>query len=445
MATKKFFSTKWKNVLWLVLPVLAGIGIVFAAPLLKKGPQKVQIKERPVKVRTIKVSKIDVVARIVGYGRVAPARTWNAVAEVAGQVNWIAAELSDGLIVKSGNELLVIENSDYLLVLAQMDARLKASNVKSKAATDALVIANQELVLLQAEYDRKKQLAQKGTVSNATLQAAKRPMLAGRSKVANLQNTINLISAEHQVLIAQQGVAKLDLKRTRIKAPFDARITTVKIGVAQYANRGQLLFSADGIDVAEIAAQFPVGILRPLIMASNASGLANIQRGALTLGAIVRLRTPTHTVEWQAKVARVSGSIDPQTQSLGVVIAVDKPTELARPGKRPPLFRNTFVEVELVSTPIKSQITVPLNAIHQGKVYVVDSDSRLEKRNVKVRFSQKGYAVLAKGLKPGEDIVVSDLVTAIEGMLLAPQQDKKTKRAMIINATGKEPGKEPAK
>jgi multidrug efflux pump subunit AcrA (membrane-fusion protein) len=215
----------------------------------------------------------------------------------------------------------------------------------------------------------------------------------------------------------------------------------VNIGVAQYANKGQLLFSADGLDVAEIAAQFPVGILRPLINASEGSGGDAMRRGALGLQAVVRLRTATHMVEWPARISHVGATIDPQTQSLGVVVAVDRPYAIAEPGERPPLLRNTFVEVELASPPLADQLVVPIDAVHDGFVYVVDGDSRLAKRQVKVRFAQNGYAVLDAGVAAGDRVVTSDLVSAVEGMLLAPQEDRKTKRQMILAATGKEPAK----
>ena len=433
--------SKWKHVLWLLIPILAGIAIIVIAPLMKSGPKKIETVERPVKVRVIKISKIDVVARAIGYGKVAPARTWDAVAEVAGQVEWIADDLQDGRVVRAGTELLRIEDSNYQLALVQAEAQLRASEVKGKTTRDALAIAKKELELLRVEFRRKQELVQKGTVSKAAADAAERPLLAGQTQVANLQNTIDLNIAEHQVLLAQRDVAKLDLERTHKVAPFDARLTVVNIGIAQYANKGQLMFSADGLDVAEVAAQFPVGILRPLIGASDKGGTLKIRQNALSLQAVVRLRTATHTVEWPARITRVTGTIDPQTQSLGIVATVDDPSKMAKPGERPPLFRNTFVEVELSSAPITGQIVVPSSAVHQGMIYVVDGDLRLEKRTVKVAFSQKGYTVLQKGLKPGERIVTSDLITAIDGMLLAPQEDKKTKRRMIRDATGKEPSK----
>ncbi len=214
------------------------------------------------------------------------------------------------------------------------------------------------------------------------------------------------------------------------------RITDVKIGEAQYANKGQLLFTADGLDVAEVEAQFPIGILRPLIAATTGAG--DTPAVAVTgLQAKVRLRTATHMAEWSARIDRAAGAIDPETQSLGVVVAIDDPAGQAMPGKRPPLLRNTFVEVELVAPEMEGQLAVPLSAIHAGKVHVVGAENRLDIRDAEIAFSQRGFAVLKGGVQAGEMIVTSDLASAVPGMLLDPQEDRKSKRRMVEAATGK--------
>lgn len=436
MSDKHLFSNKWTRSIAILLPVLIGIAVIVIAPRLKSPPQTMETAERATKVRVIKVSKIDIVPRVVGFGKVSPARTWESVAEVAGQVVWIADELRDGRIIKAGTELLRIEDANYKLALSQADAQLRAAKAKSKATEDALLIARKELKLLQTEYERQKQLASTGTISKTALDNTERQVLAGQTQLQNLQNTLDLNAAERQVLIAQRDAAKLDLERTRKVAPFDVRITAVDIGKAQYANKGQLMFKADSLDVAEVEAQFQVGVLRPLINRPGTDDALTPGQGALGLNAVVRLRTASHMVAWPARVDRISGSIDPQTQTIGVVVAVDRPYEAAQPGQRPPLLRETFVEVELSSPPIKEQIVVPLNSVHRGEVYVVNDESRLEKRKVKVSFSQQGYAVIGKGIKPGERIVSSDLISAVEGMLLDAQEDIKTQQRLIKEATG---------
>ncbi len=431
----------WIRNIVMLLIIALGVALIMLAPKLKSPPKQVAVKERAVKVHAMKVPGLDVVPRTTGYGRVTPGQSWESVAEVAGRVVWISDKLKDGEVVTEGTELLRIEDANYRLALAQAEAQLKVSGVKRKTANDALAIAKQNLSLLQAEYQRQKKLADKGTISTSVLENAQRQMLGGQTQTQELQNTLALITAESQVLLAQRDTAKLDLQRTLQIAPFDVRITDVHTGTAQYANKGQLLFSADGLEIAEIEARFSIGILRPLIKGISAGKDKPVRAGATQLKAVVHLITANHRIEWPARIDRVSGSIDPQSQTLGVIVTVEQPYASASPGSRPPLRRGTFVEVELRSDPIKNQIVVPWGAVHEQIVYVINNESRLEKRKVKVGFRQQGYAVIETGLKPGERIVSSDLLTAVEGMLLAPQEDKKNKRKMVIAATGKDPKK----
>lgn len=434
-------SKLWTRRMWILPPLIFGIAAVLLAPKLQRGPQMEAVTERTVKVRAMKVSKLAVIPRVIGYGTVSPGRSWQAVAEVAGQVAWTSEDLKSGHTIPTGSELLRIEESNYSLALAQVDAQLKAIEVKSRTTLASLSIAEKELKLLQDDQDRTRSLAESDLVSQATVEASERLLLNSEAKVQDLKNALDLNEAERQVQIATKKVAQLDLDRTRIAAPFKARIVDVNVDAMEYVNTGQLLFTADGLDVAEVEAAIVIGRMRPLIQAEIGSGHAEAESGILGLNAIVRLRTATRAIEWPARVVRVAGAVDQQTQSLSVVVAVDRPTDAAKPGNRPPLFRNTFVEVELTASPMADQIVVPVSAIHQGRIYVVNDEDRLEVRPVKVNFTQEGFAVLEKGIKPGERIVTSDLASAVPGMLLAPQEDKKSKRRLVTEATGKEPQK----
>ncbi len=62
-------------------------------------------------------------------------------------------------------------------------------------------------------------------------------------------------------------------------------------------------------------------------------------------------------------------------------------------------------------------------------------------RPVEVRFLQTGFAAIEAGLKAGEPIVVSDLVPAIEGMLLDPVADDDVRSNLINDAEGKGPAR----
>lgn len=435
-------NKNWTRRFWIVPPLLLGFAVLLATPLLKKPPQKATPAERAVKVRIVEATQYPVTGSALGFGAAEPSSSWEAVAEVAGQVVWLSEELKSGKLIARGTPLLQIDDATYRLALRQSEAQLSALEVREQATRATLELETRSQASLEAEVKRKRQLRQQGTVSASELETFERSLLKGEATVLNLKNEVALIGAERDVLEAQTAAAELDLQRTRLIAPFDTRITALKVSRNQYANKGQLLFTADGLEAVEIEARFPVGKLRPLMAGTPSEGDADIPAiertpGAVNLEALVRLRTATHTVEWPARVDRVAGVVDPQTQTLGVVVVVDNPYEQARPGQRPPLVRNTFVEVELRRTLPGKRIVVPAAALHDDKLRVVNGDNRLELRSVKPGFRQNGAMIIAKGLAPGERVVISDLPVAIEGMLLDPALDEKAVRRLASAVTGR--------
>ncbi|MCK4860607.1 MAG: hypothetical protein KAS85_01675, partial [Rhodobacteraceae bacterium] len=79
---------------------------------------------------------------------------------------------------------------------------------------------------------------------------------------------------------------------------------------------------------------------------------------------------------------------------------------------------------------------VPQEAIHEGWVYLVDADIRLERREVEVEYQQDGMAIILSGLEVGEAVVLDDVVPAITGILLDPKRDLATEQALKTTAAG---------
>lgn len=434
---------KWFKRSLILIPVALGISAVLLAPKLKKPPQKIETLEVATKVRIIKPLYEPVSPKALGYGTTKPTRSWEAVAEVSGRIIWVSQRLKTGTIIPKGTELLKIDASEYKLALAQINAQINTSSVRTSTTNRSLSVEQRTQLSLRKEVLRQKKLNTKGMLPSSTLESAERNLIKSDATVQTLRNSLAIIEAEKQSLIIQRQNAELDLARTTIKAPFDVRIVSINVQEARFASKGLLLFSADSTDKTEIEAHFPLGQLRPLIANDIDKGKKR-QMGALSLKAIVRLHTSTHSIEWKATVERVSGQIDRQTQTSGVIVGIDAPYEKAIPGERPPLIRNTFVEVELRGNPKGKQVIIPITAIHENKVYLLDEENRLDIRNVKVLFSQDRYAIITDGIKPEDKLIVSDLVPAIQGMLLHPIKDNKT-RKVLMRSIGTAPAeKEPS-
>nr|WP_321456083.1 hypothetical protein [uncultured Cohaesibacter sp.] len=432
-------------------PVLIAIGLFLASGQAAKPPQAAtESKEKATPVKVIGVKAVMAVPSISGFGKVQPSRTWDAVAQVAGPVIWTSDKLRDGLLIPEGTSLLRIDEREYELSLAQIDAQIEALNAKDETTIASKKIEDRALALLKEDLGRKKELQSRGSASQSIVDTAERALLTQDVKVQSLLSTLKLDEAERKVLQQQREIAALNLARTELKAPFDVRLDTVDISVGQYVNKGQQLFSGDGIAVAEVVAQFPIGALSPLFGKAGEEGspLAALEEGREvsqrhdTLKAKVILQTPKSDIVWDAKVDRVSAVMNPKTRTRGIVLTVADPYGKATPGQRPPLVKDTAVEVVLEGQPKKDKIAIPASAIRKGQVMVVDAEKRLHFKPVKVAYIQGDIAVLMSGLEPNEKVVVSDLPAPVDGMLVGPKPDKALLERIIAEATGKKPSGE---
>ena len=439
-------------------PILAAAAVLIIAVRAREAPERDPPRETATAVRVVVAPSVAVVPRVLGYGNVQPETVWEAVAEVDGRIVEVHPLLKKGAIVPAGAVLLRIDPTKYRLAVSQIKSNMRAVEaklaelaVKATNTHASLAIEESSLALGRKDLERKRRLLATKHVSQAAVDQEERGLMAGQQNVQSLRNTLNLIPAERRTLAAELALykaqlesARLDLERTTITAPFDCRVAEVKVQRAQYANPGQVLAVIDGIDVSEVSAQVPMDKLMGIIgdagdaVLSPATAMDELPK-LLGLTPLVRLRAGAYTVEWPARLARISDTVDPATRTVGVIVAVDDPYRQARPGRRPPLAKNMFVEVELRGRPQPARVVVPRAALRDGRLLVADAEDRLSIRKVKIAFRQTNFAVVGTGLAAGERVVVSDLIPAVDGMLLAPLVDEDAARTLVAEAEGRGP------
>ena len=439
-------------------PILIGIAVLVYMAGGRTGPEIKPPDERVRAVRVITTEPVRLVPRVTGFGSVYPGTVWNATAQVGGEVDYVHPQLKKGAILPANTEIVRISPADFALAIKQAEANIRSSEAKlaelkvtETNTADLLAIEKRGLKLRQSELARKQKLLKRGTVARSVLELEQREALAQRKKVQDLENTLRLLPTQRAVQQEQIAVyraqlesAKLDMARTRIRLPFDAKIAAVDVEAKQFVQIGGALATADSIDVAEVEAQMPIGQFRAMVNAGVPGGLPrgftaqSFSKIVKSFGftAIVRLRAGNEIIAWPARFARISDTIDPKTRTIGVIVAVDGAYAKAIPGRRPPLVKGMFVEIEIRTRPLEAAIAVPRASLHGGSVYIVDSKNRLEIRPVTVGLLQGDLAVIENGIEPGTRLVVSDLIPAIAGMLLAPRPDKAVLARLRADAVG---------
>lgn len=418
-----------RRMLLILPPILLGVLVLVWLASGKQPPSKAERGEPTRTVRVIDAPQLDLVPTAEGYGPVRPARVWTAVAQVSGRVVEIHPRLRDGEILPAGTELARIDPVDYELALAQAAAELAELEVQEQNARASLVIEERNLALARQDLERKRKLVRQGTTSQSVADEAERSMLNTRTAVQNMRNTLALVPTQRRLLEAKAARAERDLQRTTIRAPFNMRVANLKIEADQFVSMGQTLFEGDAVERVEIQAQVAMSSLRRLFIGRpdfklDITRLAEQLPKLVGFKPLVRLDLGNHVAEWEAEFVRFSDDVDPETRTMGVVVAVDRPFDKIKPGYRPPLSKGMFVQVVLRGHTQPGRVVVPRTAVRGGAVFVADADNRLRRRPVEVLFGQGDLSVIGDGLEAGERVVISDLVPAVEGMLLEPRLDE---------------------
>lgn len=435
MATK---PRKWV----IILPVLIGIAAFVFLKRNEQPPVQEQAQEKARLVRVIPAPAVEVTPSTRGYGSVRPAHTWEAVARIKGEIIEKHPQLEKGAILQSGTLLLRIDPTDYELAIAESQATLAATRAQLQELENKIVNTRASLKIEQAalalnkkELERKRRLAGKGGVSRSDLESQERTLLGQQQSVQAQKNTLNLFPSQRSLLEAQltRDQAKLtsaerNLQHTRIFLPFTGRIAAINVEQNQFVREGEVMVQADGLKVAEVEAQIPLEEMGYLIRTDKIvevlSKSPEALRNHLPLDAIVRLREGRLNAQWDARFSRLSDTLDPKTRTVGVIVEVNEPYSGVQPGVRPPLLKGMFVEVLLSGRPLSNRLVVPRLSLHNGRLYLMNQDHRLEIRPVKTGLVQPDFVVIDEGLEAGERVVISDLIPAVEGMLLKAKDDE---------------------
>ncbi len=437
---------------FIFLPLIVIAAIAFVVFQVKsKDPVEHEAIGYPVKaVEVITVQRIPFRARAMAFGHVEPATVLKAKAEVSGKISYLHPDLKKGGSLKKDTVVLRIEPTTFEISLDQSRAGLAGSQsslaqleTEQLSTQKALEIAQQNLNVGIKELQRIEALVEKNLVTRSAVDKEEQKVLSLRQQVQDIKGKLASYSSRKAATQAQikQSEGQVNqsqdtLGRTEIRLPFDARIGAVSVEAGEFTPAGGVLFEALGVQAVEINAQLPSKQFRPLVSGLSSERVStesqvaiNLQNPAsldtvlskMDLEARVRLVGDSNTATvWRGELIRLSESVDPTRDTLGLTVAVDKPYEGVIPGERPPLLKGMYTSVELFS-PASPTLVLPRKALHQGRVYIATDDNTLAIQAVDVRFMQ-GDMVVVNDLKNeslvGKKIIITDVIPVMQGLPL---------------------------
>jgi RND family efflux transporter MFP subunit len=445
-------SNKWV----ILIPILIGVLLLLLLKQQQKPPVQGELKEIAQSVRTIEVPTARVIPTATGHGTVLPSRTWEAVAQVKGKILEKHPRLQKGALLEADTLLLKIDPTDYELAVAQSEADIAATraqiaelDTKAENTAASLKIEQESLALSRKELQRYQSVFKRGGISRSDLETQERNLLTQQQSVQNQKNSLSLIPSQKALLEAQLAkqeaqlaANRRDLAHTEVRLPFTGRIAEVNVELNQYVREGEVLTIADDLAQAEVEIQIPIERISALLRSDEPLNLLeNSQQRPdqrFPLKASIHLREGGIDAAWEGRFARFSDTLDTKTRTVGIIIEIDDPYSRVQPGVRPPLLKGMFVEATLSGKPLEQGLVVPRSALHDGNVYRVTSDNRLQLQAVEIGLLQPEYAVISDGLTQGDRIVVSDLLPAIDGMLLQPVKAPEVTKALLAAAGSSE-------
>ncbi len=359
----------------ITLALLIAYVIYINKPAAKRRPSH----PKTLTVETVKLTAQNFPVLINTQGIVEPRTTTTLIPRISGEIIKVSANFRPGGFFEPGDTLITIDSTDYRL------------DIKSAQATLSEAVFNFKEEQAQAEQavDNWKRLGRTEVPSDLVLR---------KPQLARAQAGVDSAKAQLQRV-------ELDLKRTHIKAPYAGRILEQFVDRGQYVSPGNPLAKIFAIDYVEVR----------LPITEKQRGMINLPRSYRGESnkpyngpeAIVYATIGGEKYAWKGKVVRTEGSVDRATRQVFVIVQIDNPYQ-RHSDNRPPLEIGQFVKADIQGKILKNVYAVPRTAVQgNNTIMVVDKESRLQRKTIKVLWETQDSLLVKEGLSAGEQLCVT--------------------------------------
>lgn len=409
-----------KVLLRILIPVLVLGGAGYVTYMLIESRPAPAIRQPEVQlplVETMPAQFERVQLRVRAEGTVAPRTVTELVPEVAGRVIEMSPSLVVGGFFEEGDVLLRLDSREYELAVTRARSAIAQANLRLETERQEASVAQREWELLD--------------IGRPTPLALREPQIA--------EAQAELASAE-----ATLEQAEYDLERTLVRAPYAGRVRSESVDVGSFVQRGSPVASLYSVDVAEIRLPIPDAELQflnlPLSYRNQAADAGDMPR------VVIRARFAGEDFQWDGRIDRTEGVIDPQTRMVHAIARIDDPYAAGNNPDRPPLAIGMFVEAEIIGRSSGPVAALPRTVLRgSDTVLVVDNENRLRFREVTVFREERDRVLVSDGIEPGDRIVTSPLETAVDGMRVrTPESTTSSTPATDVPETPSSPESTPS-
>ncbi len=377
-----------------ILAILVGYVMMKTGPRSRRKPPARTAKL--VEISPIRVS--DEPTSVEVMGTVQAARQITLTPRVSGQVVAASPEYQPGGLFREGDLVVRIDPADYRLIVQQRESALARAEGAYRLEMGLQAVAVRDYELL-----------------NETIAEEDQDLVLRKPQ---------LQSAEASVASAQAALedARLDLTRTRVRAPFNALLGDRFADVGSQVSAASPLGTLVGVDTFWVEASVPVDQLRWI----------EIPATAPEKGAAARVYNETAwgpTGHRSGRVIRMRAGLEPKGRMARLLIAVPDPLALHPENQgQPRMILSSYCRAEIDGKMLADVASIPRTALRDGdRLHLMDRNDRLEIRQIEVVF-RGAKAVLARGVREGERLVTTDLSAPVPGMPIRIQSEGEATR-----------------
>jgi HlyD family secretion protein len=379
---------------WLKRGLVVALAVAVAAFLLRNV-----ILGKP--VETHEAVRSDLVQTVVASGRIMTPQRVAVGAVTTGRV--VRIPVQEGQVVKRGDVLMELDDNDERAAAAQARAAVDQAEAKLRqlrelglpAAQQGLVQAQANLTQVRRQFDRTRELKEKGFVSQAALDDAQRNLDVAESQLRSAQLQVKTNSpagsdsALAQTALAQAraslGATQAKLDDTVIRAPVDGILIARAVEPGNVVQPGK-----------ELMALAPTGETQVVVQIDE-KNLAQLKLGQQALAsadAFPRER-------FAAELVYINPGIDALRGSVEVKLGVRKPPQYLR--------QDMTVSVDIEVARRAGVVVVPADTVRDANsaqpwVLVVEG-GRATRRPVKLGLKGDGRMEVLEGVAPGERLI----------------------------------------
>jgi len=366
--------------------IFAGLAAAYYISFPEKTKQQEQEKNNVVLVETQNITLGNYPVKIEVMGQVRAAREAALQAQISGEVIEVSPEFIPGGSFKKGDVILKIDPSEYDLDVQMKQAALNQSRAALTIEKGQQSIAKEELKILQNTTGRK---------LNGTDLALRKPQME--------QANADIAAAQ-----ASLDMAKLNLSRTTLTAPFNALVTARNTNVGNVISLQETLATLVSTDEYWINIEVPVNDMHWL--------------DAQNTKAVISLNNDRAARD--GSLLKIVGTINSQSRLADIIVRVPDPLGLTQENESTsPLIIGDFVPVTLIGKSLINAVRLPQSYIRDGQTLWIMRDGKLVTQPVSIDYTDRTYAYISSGLNEGDQIITSNIITPVNGMDIKVHND----------------------